>query len=98
MPYKDKEKFKSWIETNKEKVLKHKRDWYHKNKKNDNQFSVYLIPNENYVGQTNNIYKRMCWHKHYGRDISDYKVLHTFDTREEALAKEKEYHAMGYNG
>ena len=82
-----------WRNENKERD-----DGYRKKYRNDGHFSVYLLPNENYVGQTKSVKTRMYKHKYLGRDISDYKILHTFDTREEALQKEAEYHAQGYNG
>lgn len=97
MPYKDKEKrkqyLKEWNKKNKERVKEYKKE-----RREDGHFSVYLLPNENYVGQTKSIKSRMYRHKYHGRDTTDYKVLHTFDTREEALQKEAEYHAQGYNG
>jgi len=64
-----------------------------------NGFIVYQLPNaDNYVGQTNNPTYRMRRHKAVGRDITGWVELHRFNTREEALAKEAEYHAIGYPG
>jgi len=88
-----KELNKNWQETNREHIREYNKQWRH-----DEHYSVYLLPKENYVGQTKQIKKRMYDHKHNGKDTSDYKILHTFTTREEALAKEAEYHKAGYNG
>jgi hypothetical protein len=85
-----------WIKENWDKILKYNRK--EKSKHIDNHYSVYLLPNENYVGQSNQLRARMYNHKALGRDVSDYVVLHTFETREEAKKKEAEYHAMGYTG
>lgn len=103
-----KENSKQYYHANKERYKEHNKKWQIENKeyrneykrlwREDGHYSVYLLPKENYVGQTKQIKKRMHDHKGYGRDISDYKILHTFNTREEALAKEKEYHEAGYNG
>ncbi len=60
---------------------------------------VYQLPNEeNYVGKTNNPTYRMRRHKTDGRDTTGWVELHRFDTEIEALAKEAEYHEMGYPG
>ncbi len=60
---------------------------------------VYMLPNANdYVGHTNNPFFRMLSHKRLKRDTTGWIELHRFDTREEALAKEAEYHKMGYPG
>lgn len=112
MPYKnpeDKKRYiKKWMQENKDKMnASQKRwreknpdyvnEWYHKNMKDDH-FSVYLLPNENYVGQTQCVRRRINEHKNVGNDTLDYKILHTFNTREEALEKEAEYHSKGYKG
>ena len=63
----------------------------------ENVHYVYSIGD--YVGVTRNIYYRKHHHKSvYNRDISKFKILHTYNNREEALAKEAEYHNMGYAG
>jgi predicted GIY-YIG superfamily endonuclease len=55
------------------------------------------LPNENYVGQTKGVKKRISQHKTDGKDTSDYKMLHTFETRKEASTLKKlEYHSNGY--
>ncbi len=62
-------------------------------------YIVYLLPKHNYVCITNNPYYRMKNHQsHHTRDISGWIELHRLNTKEEALAKEAEYHSQGYNG
>lgn len=74
------------------------------NKKYDNKHEVdgcvvYYLPEFNYVGVSKNMYARLKTHKYQqDRDVKEYVILHTFDNRKDALAKEKEYHNMGYNG
>ena len=65
----------------------------------DNHYSVYLLPDHNYVGVTGRLKWRMYNHKwEHNRNTSNVKVLHTFSNLEEALIKEKEYHNRGYEG
>jgi hypothetical protein len=64
----------------------------------DGLFTVYVLPKENYVGQTDCYPLRIKNHKSLSRDITDAKVLGKYATREEALAVEASYHAKGYNG
>ena len=67
--------------------------------KKDGFFTVYLLPKDNYVGQTSNMYRRLFEHKsESNRDTTDAKVLGKYKTREEALAIEASYHAKGYLG
>ena len=103
-----KEASKENYHNNKERYKEHNNKWrelnrahfkeYQFNWRNDGYYSVYLLPNENYVGQTKGVKKRISQHKTDGKDTSDYKILHTFETRKEAIAKEAEYHSNGYNG
>ena len=60
---------------------------------------VYLLPNHNYVGVTDNPTYRMYKHKSYNkRNTNNWIELKRFNTREEALKCEAEYHAQGYEG
>jgi hypothetical protein len=97
-----------WQRENKNKHKVYVNRWKQKNEEYNRQYHqslvlpyyiVYQLPNaNNYVGQTNNPYNRMCRHKQDGNDTSGWIELHRFDTRKEALNKEAEYHAMGYPG
>jgi len=62
-----------------------------------NGYIVYLLPEENYVGQTNSFIQRMSQHK-TSRNIDNAKVLARFKTREEAKEYEAQMHSLGYNG
>ena len=60
--------------------------------------SVYCLPNENYIGTTENIKSRLKNHKYKGKDTSDWYIVSEFKDRKEALELEKEYHNKGYAG
>jgi len=105
---KNKEKWEGIYETQKESQKEYKKKYAKENRqllkgygiqwRKDGHYSVYLLPKENYVGMTEQIKARMHNHKYYGNDTTDYKVLHTFNSKKEALKKEAEYHEMGYKG
>ena len=62
-------------------------------------YIVYLLPDHNYVGITNNIYNRMHNHRsQYSRNTDNWIELARFNTREEALIHESELHDQGYDG
>ena len=80
-----------------DKHLEHGRKSYHKRK--DNYWTVYLIPNINYVGKTNFPEDRMATHRSESNiDTTGWKVLHTNLTEDKALEIEKSYHDKGYIG
>tara|TARA_R110000787_G_C13083302_1_gene410403 strand:+ start:63 stop:494 length:432 start_codon:yes stop_codon:yes gene_type:complete len=84
---------KNYKEDNKEKI-KEKRD-----SKKDGLFTVYLLPKENYVGQTVNLHTRLIAHKNrHSRDVSDVQILGKYKTRKKAMEVEAEYHSKGYLG
>jgi hypothetical protein len=60
---------------------------------------VYLLPDHNYVGITNNPIFRMYVHKsNYNRNTDNWIELARFDNRADALKCESEYHSQGYEG
>jgi predicted GIY-YIG superfamily endonuclease len=62
-------------------------------------YTVYLLVDENYVGQTSNPTVRMWQHKSKSNyNTGNWIVLGKFDTRQEALQYEAELHSQGYNG
>ena len=82
---------------NKEKIDAYNKAW--KESKKDGLFTVYHLVNENYVGQTHNLYARLETQKNKnGRDVSNVQILGKYKTREEAKAVEAEYHSKGYLG
>jgi hypothetical protein len=60
---------------------------------------VYLLPDHNYVGVTDNPRIRMNWHKNNAnRNTGNWVELAHYIDREEALAHEARLHAEGYEG
>jgi hypothetical protein len=87
---------KGYYKDNKEKKLEYTKKYI--KSKEDGYCYVYLLPKENYVGCTNNVYMRMCNHRSVNRDTSGYIVLGRFKDRDEALRLETSYHDKGYAG
>jgi hypothetical protein len=87
---------KIWYSNNKEEVLiKHKE--YKKSKSNINY--VYLLPDHNYVGTTNNIVNRMHHHRTISsRNTKEYRILYSSENRIDALEFEELLHDIGYEG
>ena len=56
-------------------------------------WSVYYIPDRDYIGVTRNIDARMRNHK-----TTNYQVWHECNTGGEARQLEREYHSIGYSG
>jgi predicted GIY-YIG superfamily endonuclease len=69
-----------------------------RSKSNDLYYSVYLIPEENYVGITKNLSRRFSEHKRSGKDMRGATVMHMYKNKYKALDKEREYHLKGYRG
>ena len=101
MAYKNKEKQKVWLEANKEKKAAYDKVYRkaYEDSLKDGLFTVYLIVNENYVGMTSFLKKRLIKHKSLSdKDVSDVKILGKYKTKREALDVEAGYHKLGYNG
>lgn len=68
-------------------------------KSKDGLYTVYLLPHENYVGQTEYLQARLHAHKNrHSRDVSDVIILGKYETRDEARGVEDRLHSMGYLG
>ena len=87
---------KEYQKKNKEKIAAKKKARYESKK--DEFFTVYYLVNENYVGQTFNLYWRLSKHKSLGRDTSNVQIIGKYKTREQAKEVEASYHARGYLG
>ena len=80
------------------------RDRYHSRFLRDKKYYVYHLPNYTdntslgYVGCTLNMYGRINHHRYVGRDTSNFYVIKTFESYEEALRCETSYHDRGYDG
>lgn len=108
----NKEKRKAYLESNKEKIAAQMKAYHKANRervsavykawkesKKDGLFTVYLLVNEDYIGQTNDLYSRLIHHKnHKKRDTSNVQIIGKYKTREEAKKVEAGYHARGYLG
>lgn len=103
----DKNKINKYRLENPDKVRQYKIDnsealrqiarQYAKSKK-DGLHYVYLLPEERWVGTTNNLYQRMAKHRFSGRNPSNYQILASFEDRGEALELERKMHDQGYRG
>ncbi len=82
---------------NPQKSRDYHNSWRHNQK--DGKWSVYMLINaKEYVGYTNNEWRRMAEHRALGYDTTDYRVLMKCDTVEEAKELEELLHDMGYPG
>ena len=71
----------------------------HKNiKKIRSTHSVYLLPEENYVGTTSWLEHRIIGHQRLGRTTEGIRVLYSTKNRDEALELEDLLHDIGYDG
>ena len=69
------------------------------------KYTIYYLPNEHYVGVTNNLKRRLREHRAGNtsknvvrKDTSECKVLGVFYNRADALEIERKYHEHGYKG
>jgi len=67
--------------------------------RNNHKPCVYILPNEMWVGTTENLKNRLNAHKYADkRDVLNARVLREFDTRSDALEFEEFMHELGYKG
>ena len=65
----------------------------------DGLYHVYILPDHNYVGYTDNIKRRMYHHKNWcDRNISNYEVAGSFKNKADAVWFEALLHSIGYEG
>jgi hypothetical protein len=95
---------------NKDKISSRKKAHYINNIDNKKEYdsnrylsekhkpTVYLLVNDNYVGTTENLNKRLSHHKANGRDTSIVRTIKVLDDRQEALELEALMHTIGYKG
>lgn len=86
---------KEYYENNRIKKLDSCKKYVESNRHNP---SVYLLPNEYYVGTTENIKSRLKTHRYKGKNVDGWVILAEFSNRKDALDLEKQYHDNGYNG
>ena len=61
-------------------------------------YIVYYIPNEHYVGITNQPKARMKHHEKNGKNIDGWRVLFCSSDRHQARLIENRFHDMGFEG
>tara|TARA_R110002124_G_C8503932_1_gene474514 strand:- start:51 stop:473 length:423 start_codon:yes stop_codon:yes gene_type:complete len=106
---------KAWYNANKEKAAAYNKKYnsnpdnkarkaaigkaYDKSRK-DGLFTVYCLPEENYVGMTTCLQQRLTAHKsvNHNRNIEGAYVLGKYPTKREALDAEASFHAKGFKG
>ncbi len=70
----------------------------HKYLMETNGYAVYYLPEEHYVGFTNNIRQRMNDHNKRGRSSYGYEILCICESPIDAHLYETMFHQRGYNG
>lgn len=75
---------------------KQRRQWREDLK--DGLWTVYLLPDHNYVGITSCIKERMARHQAQGKNTLNYKVIGKYETGPQAAIVEAVYHNNGYEG
>ena len=69
------------------------------NRKKDGYHYVYYLPEEHYVGVTDNVKYRMYSHKsNFSRYTKDVEIVYRHTCRKEAELVESKLHSMGYQG
>lgn len=64
----------------------------------DGTYCVYYLPEEHYVGMTNNAKNRMRQHRYKGKITHGHEIVARFDNPYDALILEAELHRRGYRG
>ena len=66
-------------------------------KKNGTHY-LYYIPEEHYVGITNQVLTRMSKHRFYNKITDGFEIICEFKSQKQAHLYETLLHCMGYNG
>lgn len=61
-------------------------------------YAVYYLPEEHYIGFTNNIRNRMSKHSQSGKITLGYEVIGVYECPIQAHLTETLFHVRGYNG
>lgn len=64
----------------------------------DGHYSVYYLPEHNYIGMTKHIKSRMQHHRKKGKITEGFEILGVYDTAIEAHYIETKMHLYGYEG
>ena len=109
---KNRERSKIWREQNKEYVNDKSRKYYqeqlrgseikkqydkkHRIKQLDGFYTIYYLPEDNYIGLTSSLKLRMREHK---KNTDNYQIIATFTDKREALDTERMFHDVyNFNG
>ncbi len=60
--------------------------------------ALYYLPEEHYVGLSNNLRRRLAKHKRMGKITDGYEVIGYFERHVDAHYLETLFHMRGYNG
>ena len=69
-----------------------------KAKAKSKEYSLYYLPEDHYIGVTNQLSLRLVNHKRKSKHILGYEIVSVFKTKKEALRTERYLHSIGYNG
>lgn len=69
-----------------------------KEKKKTSFYSLYYLPEEHYIGVTNQLDLRMLNHRCKGKVTEGYEVIMNTHTKREALNIERRFHKFGFRG
>ena len=69
-----------------------------RSKWNDGKYHVYILPEENYCGYTNNVRRRMNQHSNNGKNTYNYLVVFSSECPIKAHLEETKLHLLGYKG
>ena len=89
---------KSYRVKNPDKVKNNNRRFREKYLSETNGYAVYYLPEEHYVGFTNNIRTRMVDHRKKNRSTIGYEILCICESPIDAHLYETMFHQRGYNG
>ena len=87
---------KKYYLANKEKLKLSSKAYRDKN--TDSFYTLYYLPEEHYIGVTNQPKLRFNLHKCLGKHTLDIEVVCTFSNKQQALLCERLLHSIGYNG
>lgn len=71
---------------------------FNQDKKEASGWIVYVLPQENYAGVSNNIERRIYNHRSSGKNCANWYVYEECKTPAEALMYEAKLHMEGYSG
>ena len=91
---------RKWNKDNREKNKQKESDRQKRNylKSLSGYFYLYYLPEEHYVGITNNVYRRMNYHRSSGKHVEDVEIVAKFKRQVNAHLYETMLHSFGYEG